>query len=184
MTRMLNRAVKEAEDIGIISSDELAKIGQNAADAAKNGRKFTEPTLPKGGTPDGVKAKPDPKDTRPIDRQNEAADLLAAEGYDVKLLPENITDNPYGLKSGKFPDYLIDGVPFDCYSPDTLSVRNIWSVIADDKTINQAKRIILNLDDYKGSMDAIAIQFNQWKITTLDELLIIKDGKICRLVIN
>ncbi|MGG4450469.1 hypothetical protein ABEX29_26860 [Brevibacillus porteri] len=74
----------------------------------------------------------------------------------------------------------MNGKPFDCYSPETLKVRNIWATVVK-KTEEQASRIVMNLDGYKGSMEELYEQFNKYEITTLDELIIIKDGQITRL---
>ncbi|MCI9072090.1 MAG: hypothetical protein HFH80_04680 [Lachnospiraceae bacterium] len=141
---------------------------------------LTEPTLPRGGTPRGnyERSRPGP-DGRPIDRQNESADLLAEYGYDIEMLPERRGGNGYGIEAGSNPDYLIDGKAFDCYSPDGRNVRNIWSNV-EDKTTRQAERIILNLDDYAGSEEDLYNQFMEYEIETLKELIIIKDGNIER----
>jgi hypothetical protein len=180
MTRMLNRAVKEAEDIGISSSDELARIGQNSAEAAKNGRKFTEPTLPTGGKPKGSYEVPtgDPETIRSITRQNEAADLLATNGYDVTVQK--------AMGDVTTPDYIIDGVAFDCYSPTTTRVRNIYDTIKGKIGKQQANSFVLNLDDFPGSMDELVKQFYDWNfdIPGLEEILMVKNGKIARLIIN
>jgi hypothetical protein len=95
----------------------------------------------------------------PITRQNEAADLLASKGYDVEMLPNKIDGNGYGIDPTKSPDFLIEGRPFDCYSPSTSNIRNIWKTVAD-KSETQASRVVLDLDDYSGSMDALNKQFN------------------------
>lgn len=141
---------------------------------------LTEPTLPRGGTPKGNYERPRPgPDGRPIDRQNESADLLAEYGYDIEMLPERRGGNGYGIEEGSNPDYLIDGKAFDCYSPDGRNVRNIWSNVGD-KTTRQAERIILNLDDYSGSVEDLYNQFMEYEIETLKELIVIKDGSIER----
>ncbi len=147
----------------------------------KNQIKLTEPSLPKGGKPKGSYAKPDVKKPKPIQRQNESADLLAQGGYNIEMLPDTIGGNGYGITPKSNPDYLIEGEVFDCYAPDTDNVRNIWSYI-EDKTKRQAQRVILNLDDYPGSIDALYKQFTEYKINTLSELFIIKDGQIVRLI--
>jgi len=176
-------AIGDAKAIGV--TDAIQRISDNAAVAVINGRKFTEPTLPIGGKPKGNYQTPDPNYPDPITRQNQAADLLADNGYDIKMLPENMVDNPYGIVPGKFPDYLIDGVPFDCFSPETANVYNIWRTV-QTKTVNQARRIVLNLDGFPGSMDDLVKQFYDWNhdLQTLDELLMIKNGKISRLIMN
>jgi len=121
---------------------------------------------------------------RSITRQNEAADLFAKQVYDIEMLPYKNGGNGYGVTPASNPDYMINGEVFDCYAPDVnTSVRNIWTNV-EDKTLKQAKRIVLNLDDYAGSLDDLAKQFNDWTIEALDELLAIKDGKIARLFIK
>ena len=164
--------------------DVLGLLGDNgvvsgAGTGGVPGAKLTEPTLPRGSKPKGEYEKPDVNDPRPIERQNQSADLLAGEGYDVTMLPEKSGGNGYGIEPRANPDFLIDNEPFDCYSPNSMSVRNIWSTVAD-KTVSQSGRIVLNLNDYGGSIDALYNQFMGWPIDTLLELLIIKDGYIIR----
>lgn len=83
---------------------------------------------------------------RSIRRQNESADKLAEEGYDIEMLPENTNGNGYGVKSSSSPDYVIDGKVYDCYAPTTKSTNSIKKVIKV-KTVDQAENIVLNLDD-------------------------------------
>lgn len=99
------------------------------------------------------------------------------------MLPETSGGNGYGVNASSNPDYLINGEVFDCYSPQGANVRNIWSAVKK-KTEEQARRVIINLDDCTESMDDLANQFLDWSIDTLDELLITKNGKISRLIIN
>ena len=178
-------AVGDARAIGITDATQIQKISDNAAEAVINGRKFTEPTLPAGGKPQGKYEAEigDDATIRSIKRQNEAANTFADKGYDMEMLPYKKDGNGYGLTDGSNPDYLINGEVFDCYAPDTPTVRNIWRNV-QLKTETQAKRIVLNLDDYPGSMDELAKQFNEWPIDTLDELLVLKNGNISRLIIK
>ncbi|MDR9743811.1 WXG100 family type VII secretion target [Paenibacillus taichungensis] len=141
---------------------------------------LTEPTLSPGGKPKGKYEKPDPNDPNPITFQNEAADLLASKGYDIDMLPNTKGGNGYGINPTSNPDFLINGKAFDCYSPETLKVRNIWATVMK-KTEEQTGRIVMNLDGYKGSMDELYEQFNKYEISTLSELIYIKDGQITRL---
>ncbi|WP_019637138.1 hypothetical protein [Paenibacillus fonticola] len=146
-----------------------------------NGEDITLRTLPTGGKPKGKYEKPDPNDPRPKELQNEAADFLASKGYDIKMLPDTKGGNGFGIKKTSSPDFLIDGKAFDCYSPKANTpVRNIWDTVKG-KTEKQASRIVINLDDFSGSVDDVAKQFKEYKIDTLEELLIIKDGKVIRL---
>jgi hypothetical protein len=151
------------------------RVGASASD------KLTNPTRPLGSKPKGRYETPDPKDPRPIVRQNGAADLLAAKGYDVEMLPATKGGNGYGIKPESNPDFLINGNAFDVFSPNTKNVRNIWSTV-EYKSQTQASRVLLNLDDYSGSMTKLQNQFNDWKIDSLDELLFIKNGEVTRLL--
>jgi filamentous hemagglutinin len=70
-----------------------------------------------------------------------AAQLLAAQGYDVVLQP------PVGKRSpaGATADLLVNGVPYDTYTPRTASVDRIISAIASKG--NQATGVVLDLSD-------------------------------------
>ncbi|MMZ66461.1 hypothetical protein D1872_289600 [compost metagenome] len=95
------------------------------------------------------------------------------------MLPNKKGGNGKGIKTTSNPDFSINGNIFDCYSPETPKVRNIWKTVVV-KTEEQASRIVLNLDKYKGSMDELYEQFMDYEIPTLEELIIIKDGQITR----
>ncbi|WP_081848520.1 hypothetical protein [Clostridium sp. KNHs205] len=162
--------------------DKVDKAVKGSDDVIKGGSKtkLTEPILEKGSKPKGNYEKNRPgTDGQPIIRQNESADLLASEGYDIEMLPETKGGNGYGKKPTSNPDFLINGEAFDCYSPDGSNIRNIWSTV-EQKTIKQADKIVLNLDDYTGSIDELYKQFKSWDIENLKELLVIKNGKITR----
>jgi hypothetical protein len=120
---------------------------------------------------------------RSIKRQNKTADMFANKGYDMEMLPYKNGGNGYGVKPTSNPDYLINGEVFDCYAPKTTNLRTIWDTVVG-KTENQARRVVLNLDDYAGSLDDLAKQFNACPIDGLDELLALKNGKIARLLIK
>ncbi|MUG44330.1 hypothetical protein GNP95_04880 [Paenibacillus woosongensis] len=84
---------------------------------------ITKPSLPKGGKPEGNYAPIKGKDVRGLERQNEAADVLAENGYRTIMLDEvpngNAFDgNGYGIDPSKSPDFIIEGQVFDCYAPD------------------------------------------------------------------
>ena len=181
--KIITKHLDDARAVGITNTDVLSKMSQNITDAFAQGRKFTEPELPIGGHPKGKYGVPDVNDPGPIMRQNNSADILAHQGFDIEMLPERIGGNGYGVKQNSNPDFLINGVAFDCYSPETANVRNIWSTV-EKKTKSQARNIILNLDAYPGSLDDLAIEFLEYPISSLKELFIIKNGRISRLIIN
>ena len=99
------------------------------------------------------------------------------------MLPNTKEGNEYGIDPTKSPDFLIDGIAFDCYSPKTLNMRTIYTTITE-KTSSQARSIILNLEDFPGTLDDLVNQLYSYPIQTLDELIAIKGDKIVRFVIN
>ena len=74
---------------------------------------------------------------------------------------------------------MIEGEVFDCYSPNGNKAYSVWSKVRT-KTVTQARRIVLNLSDYQGSLSDLYNQFKSYEISTLDEMLVIVDGKIHR----
>lgn len=73
------------------------------------------------------------------------------------------------------PDYLIEGVVFDFYSPaENTKVRNVASVI-EEKVMQkgQAERVVLNLDDWNGNVDELVRQLNDYSIEGLKEVIIL-----------
>ena len=165
-------------------------------DSAAVMKKAEEPDLPvgvgKGGTdvkvkpsnPYKVDAKPsgtvtkitdkmDEATRRSLIRENEAAETIAKNGY-------NIEQNPVIEGTTRNPDYLIEGEIFDCYSPaENTKVRNVASTI-EEKVIKkgQAERVVLNLDDWKGSVDELVKQLNDYPIEGLKEVIIVYDRTV------
>lgn len=68
------------------------------------------------GTPTG--AIKEPKLTRDLRRQYEAAEAVAYNGYKVENNPKlSKLDTDSGLRPNADPDYRIEGLVFDCYNP-------------------------------------------------------------------
>ncbi|OMD91891.1 hypothetical protein BSK54_29475 [Paenibacillus odorifer] len=106
---------------------------------------------------------------RALERENEAAEILAKNGYHVE-------QNPNVPSTIKNPDYRIEGEIFDCYSPKPkTSPRNIGSSIQAKVEAGQTDRVVLNLSDWTGDMNAFKKQLADWPITGLKELIAI-DG--------
>lgn len=111
---------------------------------------------------------------RSLMRENESADILAREGFDVEQNP--IVD---GLKN---PDYRINGEVYDNYAPSTSNPRNIWSEVREKIDANQTNNVILNLSDSDVDLESLRRQFNDWAIDGLGDVQIItSDGYIGRL---
>ncbi|MDM5279685.1 WXG100 family type VII secretion target [Paenibacillus silvae] len=141
-----------------------------------------EPSMSKGGIPKGNYA--NREGGRGNIRQNESANLLADQGYDIEMLDEVVGGNGYGIKKGKNPDFIIEGRVFDCYSPDSDTPIDSICAKIKYKTKSQAQRIVLNLDDYPSEkidelLETVLRQTNsQANLKHLDELVVIKDGEI------
>ncbi|MCU7722809.1 hypothetical protein ODJ79_03700 [Actinoplanes sp. KI2] len=118
-------------------------------------------------------AHPIKKADRGLRRENEAADVLAAQGFDVE---QNPPPNAYGKK----PDYRIEGEYFDCYAPSTSDLDNIRDQISDKVKSRQADRIVLNLDDCPRSLTDIRGVLMRKPVTGLNEILVIQGGEIVR----
>ncbi|MEK4854854.1 hypothetical protein NST04_33810, partial [Paenibacillus sp. FSL H7-0756] len=145
--------------------------------------KLTEPSLPKGGKPKGNYTK---GDSHGIKKESETADLMADQGYDIKMLDEVNGGNGFGIKESSNPDFLIEGKVFDCYAP-TIET-NLDNILRNTtkKTKTQAERIVLNLDQFPSEKVAEIIQGILRKanpdgdLKNLKELFIVKDGEITR----
>ena len=108
---------------------------------------------------------------RSLMRENEAAEILAQNGY-------NIEQNPKIEGTTRNPDYIIENKVFDCYSPaENTKIRNVASTI-EEKVVKkgQANRVVLNLEDWTGDVGELIKQLNNYPIEGLDEVLVVKNG--------
>jgi filamentous hemagglutinin len=81
--------------------------------------------------------------------ESNAARRLAALGYHVVLKP------PVGRRSssGETADLFVNDVPYDIYSPRTLSAKNIVSEAAHKG--NQARGVVLDLSQTTVTREAL-----------------------------
>ena len=82
-----------------------------------------KPSLPKGAKPLGNYAD---SSKRTYQRQNEAADLLANNGYKVEMLDEIPGGNGYGLKETANPDFLIYNQVVRGSNPRCLIAKSLY----------------------------------------------------------
>lgn len=155
-----------------------------AAWTAMRGSNLIGPTLAEdasrlaGGRPTKVPPKESAENIRALTRENETAQTLSRAGYDV------IQNPPIpggGGKGVKMPDYSINGQLFDNVAPNTDLARGIWARVQQKVTANQARRIVLTLDDSKVTMDALRKQFADWPIEGLEQIIVVRGGKITNL---
>ena len=125
------------------------------------------------GTSTKITDKMDDTTRRSLIRENEAAETIARNGY-------NIEQNPIVEGTTRNPDYRIEGKIFDCYSPaENTKIRNIASTI-EEKVIEkgQTNCVVLNLEDWKGNINELVNQLNEYPIEGLEEVLVVQDGKV------
>lgn len=158
--------------------------------------KRTKPTGKKGDVPTGRRLEAKEGDLaatkHEILRDNESADALADSGYKVEL-------NPGKRPNGRKPDYKIEGEWADNLAPkpntDPFNIcsqiskklgasREAMAVVPDRI---QAQRIVLNLNDWKGSIDELREAAQAWRLNKtgptleqlgLEEILVVKDGLV------
>ncbi|WP_433626548.1 hypothetical protein [Chryseobacterium cucumeris] len=145
----------------------------------------TKPSKPKNisAKPKGIITKM-PKVSDDVTRislelENEAAEILAKNGFDIE-------QNPF-VSGVKNPDYKIEGKIFDCYSPTSKdkAVRGIWTEVKEKIIKQQTKRVVINLKIWEGDMVKLQKQFSDWAIEGLEEVMYItKEGKINHLIIK
>ncbi len=118
-----------------------------------------------------IREKEDEETKRSLRRENESADILAKNGYDVE-------QNPM-VPGEKKPDYKIDGEIYDNYAPSSSKPRNISSEVAGKIDSGQTKNIIINLKDSSADLQDLIEQFNDWPINGLGDINIItSNGKV------
>lgn len=158
--------------------DELPP-GAMATQDSRAGAAASSRAVPSGTpNPDAVPAgrvtainpKNDADTIRALTRENESAETLAKNGYDVEQNPT--------VPGDKNPDYKIEGNVFDNVAPVTKNVRNIWDRIREKVDDGQTDRVVLNLDDTAVDRAALKKQLADWPISGLKEIIIIDHGSI------
>jgi diguanylate cyclase (GGDEF)-like protein len=136
--------------------------------------KAKETAAPRGaltGEPAAINRSESPENKIALQRQNEAARVLAENGYQV---------HQNGLKSG--PDYVVNGVGHDCYSPTTKNPRSIWDTVSGKVAKHQAQSFVIDLDGSAVDLAALQAQFVQNPIAGLADVLLVRGGQVIPLM--
>ncbi|WP_371688560.1 hypothetical protein [Micromonospora sp. KC207] len=144
----------------------------------------TSPTGPAGGRPTGPPARIEPgmtaENKRSLQRENEAANILADKGYRVQQNPNQVEAAAARAKTGDVgkptskPDMLVEGKVFDVYSPSVVKkVRGIWTEASKKVDGGQTQRVLINLKDWPGELADLRKQFTDWPIPGLKEVKVI-----------
>ncbi|MCT2587694.1 CdiA C-terminal domain-containing protein [Actinophytocola gossypii] len=130
-----------------------------------------DPNAEPGGHPTRIRDNDDAATRRSLERENESAQTLAQQGYDVEQNPT--------VEGDKNPDYRIEGQIFDNYAPSSGNARNIAANIQEKIDAGQTERVVLNLTDSSVSLDAMRNQLRDWPIEGLKEVIVIDaDGNV------
>jgi len=119
---------------------------------------------------------------RSLQRENESADRLVENGYNVEQNPLiKTTDN---LREGAQPDYRINGEIFDNYAPNNKAdVEQIRNQISRKVKRKQTYRIIINLDDSDVAVTDIKTMLRIRKpVQNLQQLIILKNRKFIKII--
>jgi len=125
------------------------------------------------GTPEVVDTRA-PRDKQlKVTRQNESADYLAEQGFEVR-------HNQDALPNGKEPDYHMEGNYWDHLNPTTNNVDQVRKGIrkkADpDPAKRQADRVVVRLDDTQVTTAQLIGILQRKPIPELREAIIIEGG--------
>jgi filamentous hemagglutinin len=170
-----------AADASAASSQRGPNLGQyKGADTAADETRFflTERELkPKQGSLSGPPEMP-PKNAsdemiRSIDRQNEAAQILADHGLTV----ENLPNTGKGVKN---PDLKINGQVADVYSPTSGNLQSIRDKVVE-KTAEQAPNVVINLADSPLSISDVTQYLQRNPVGRANSVILIKDGRVVSL---
>lgn len=131
----------------------------------------TQPTGQLDGKPIGKPAPETGSQKHSHKRENQAAEILAAQGYQVEQTPST-------LSNGRNPDYKIEGKYFDCFSPTSNNIDQVRWGISHKVKSGQTARIILNLDDSLFEPSDIIELLSRKPKKGLKEVIGIKGGKI------
>ncbi|EDT41041.1 hemagglutinin repeat-containing protein [Burkholderia ambifaria] len=107
---------------------------------------------------------------RAVQRQNEAAQILADHGLDVEQLPNS--GSP-----GANPDLKINGQVADVYSPTTKNLQTIWDNVAK-KVQTQAPNVVINLADSPLSGADVAQFLQRNPVAGMNTVTVIKNGAV------
>jgi len=136
------------------------------------GRLFGERTEIKGSQ----------ENKRSLQRENESADRLVENGYNVEQNPLiKTTDN---IREGAQPDYRINSEIFDNYAPNNKAdVEQIRNQISRKVKRKQTYRIIINLDDSDVAITDIKTMLRIRKpVQNLQQLIILKNRQLIKII--
>ncbi|WP_158839987.1 CdiA C-terminal domain-containing protein [Saccharothrix deserti] len=122
------------------------------------------------GTPTVSDPKASAERQRSDNRENESAEVLAKQGFDVE-------QNPAVKPNGKAPDYLIEGKYFDNYAPGAASERGIHDNIQKKVASGQVDRVVVNFGDSHVDPQVVRDNLHNYEVEGLKEVVGIDKNK-------
>jgi hypothetical protein len=147
------------------SAEELANKAQPNTGIHTEPSNAPDPNATPSGNPTRIPVKESPGNKLALQRENESADILAKNGYDVQQQPK--------VPGDKNPDYRIEGQIFDNIAPTTSNPRSIAFRIQQKVDQGQADRIVVNLADSPVDLTSLSAQLHDWPIQGLKEVKVI-----------
>jgi hypothetical protein len=147
-------------DIQLASLDKFSPSPETAAayaNAPNTGRITGNPAKTTSSDPEAI---------RGIARDNDAAQSLANNGFDV-------VQNPGTLPNGKTPDLRLNGEIYDVVSPSSNRVRNIGSRIEGKVESGQTQNVVVNLSDTTVTPSQLTQQLRDYPVSGLQSVVII-----------
>ncbi|MCV6601096.1 MAG: hypothetical protein OIF54_05980, partial [Cohaesibacter sp.] len=124
------------------------------------------------GKPDKTNRNMNSETLRGHARERESVDILVEAGYDVELGPAPKESD--GIPLHKNPDYRINEKIYDNIAPKSSSVpKSVARRIRRKLSDRQAKRFVVNLTDYKGSLGELIVYLAKQKYRDLEDLIFI-----------
>ena len=126
---------------------------------------------------------------RSLIRENEAAEILVENGFDVQQnpnLPDTTRKPDQLILQGSIGDKKFENVITDVFSPaPNTSARNIRSTINEKVNIKQqADTIVLNMADSKIGISDVAGAIKAEPIPNLKDVIILREGNVTLLPLN
>ncbi|WP_435932716.1 hypothetical protein ACSF86_04020 [Moraxella bovoculi] len=127
------------------------------------------------GFPARISDKDNAETVRSLTRENESAQILVDNGYDVEQRPN--------VDGAKDPDYKINGIVYDNYAPKTSNPRSIWTAVKDKVDEGQTKNVVINISDSNVNIGTLKTQFAKFPIDGLENIIVIdKNSNIIFLI--
>ncbi|MCL2779677.1 MAG: hypothetical protein FWD73_16930, partial [Polyangiaceae bacterium] len=147
--------------------------GPSKADVVKPSKSPDANAVPRGRRAT-FNRKDEPETIRSVGRENEAADVLARNGYEVEQKPT--------VPGDKKPDYRVEGEIFDCYAPKKgTKARGIGTAIEKKVKDKQTERVVLNMNDWDGNVESMRKQLTDYPINGLKEVKVVKGKSVINL---